>query len=282
MKHLIEVFIRGVRHKPNGLSSGDLTVYVEAGNYIDSNSWDAAGIYVDRINVIAYNGLVTSSQTVAKVNGQVQVGKIAYLEGIVFDGGTKPFVVDIGADEGTAIYGKNCSFNNSTNSNGFACIRSGLYIFENCRADGNDLDGFNYHNYDSVKNTLVMEINCAAKNNGVTATSNNGSTAHDEIKIIRINGDYSNNANRNIHDIEDCQSWMLGSVVSDGVEAGQPNIKIGSGDTDTSKIWLDSVTVSGSANTDLEASSTTCTIYTYDFDSGDCLDGGAVKNDYAY
>lgn len=260
---------KGLSTKPLSPSNGGkLTVYVKAGTYADANGWNATNIYAAEINVIAYNGLVTSTQSVStSYNGQIESGKKSYIEGIVFDGGKSPFNFIHAANVFTTAYFKNCAFNNSVSENGFQTVRNGLYILENCKAKGNVLDGFNYHNYDTIKNNLVIEINCQGIYNGKTGATNNGSTVHEETKIIRINGIYNYNSNRNIQDIGSCRSWNLGCEASYGAQTTELNFALGVGiDTDYSKMWLDNCISNGSNfGAGIYQLSVNSTLYAYEY-----------------
>jgi hypothetical protein len=91
----------------------------------------------------------------------------------------------------------------------------------------------------------IFENNCRAFWNGTGAGGlNNGSTCHDGDRIIRMNGVYLFNQNRNIHDISnDTESWNLGCIAG-LAQSGNTNAQswafgVWDDPTDNTKAWLD-------------------------------------------
>lgn len=236
---------KGVRE--SGFSK--LTVYIKSGTYIDADGFNGTGIYADEINIIGTDGYVTSIQTNDSANNFALINdKKYYMENIVFDGGIRPISGNY-SGSGMEVRAKNCTFRNGI-ENGVNIYKNGLYIFEECTAEYNGLDGFNYHNSDTIKNQLVIEINCIGRYNGIGGTANNGSTIHDAGNIVRLNCQYYNNGNRNIHDINNSRSWNLGVICSDGQEVGEANFACGLNDSDETIMWLDGCVSNGSNNKD--------------------------------
>lgn len=283
---------KGVRTKPfNPSNGGKLTVYIKAGIYNGANAFNATGVYADEINIIGYGGLVYANHEVDTTYGyQAFENTKHYCENIIFSGGKSPFNCfnQPGVSNAKMMF-KQCGFNNSVSENGINVKRNGIYIFEDCVAKNNHLDGFNYHNQDASKSQIVVEINCKGFSNGKIGgggNANNGSTMHDEGRIIRINGEYYDNENRNIHDVENCHSWNLGTTASNGQESGQGNFVAGIGDTDTTKMWLDSCTSSGTSNKDIDiyngTASATAEICTYNSDFSGGIASTVTPNPYEY
>jgi hypothetical protein len=238
-----------VRVKPLGsVDGGKLTVYIKSGEYIDSNSWNATGIFADMINVIAYDGFVISKQNdITKYNGQMQDNKKCYIEGVKFIGGKGAFNFTNVAVSNTLHQFKWCAFNGSIAENGLNVRQNGVYILEECVSTENWLDGLNYHNYSLDKNQLVIEINCFSFNNGLNGgLTNNASTTHDEGNILRINGVYMTST-RPIHDIGACRSLNMGCIIKDTTLTDGPNITCGTivEGGDFSIMWLISCDSSG-------------------------------------
>ena len=181
-----------------------------------------------------------------------------WMDGLTF-WGAQTFVVTGGTGSNNPkLYAKDItySFSQQGGTNGFSwATGEGESYHVNSRATFNVGDGFNYRG--AVK---ALEVNTVGSWNGwvgsITGT-NNGSTAHNDAKVIRLNAVYEHNENRNVHDIQNVKSWNLGVTATDSRtasgEAGA-NFVIGSAGvtTTTATMWLDGVTSSGSLY-DLEA-----------------------------
>jgi len=180
--------------------------FIGGSGAIAINTWDAREPDSDIIVVIAKGAqyVQTTPQNV-------------YMENIVFEGGRESSSlsqvrIEHAADLSKTYFFNKCEFNYATKGNGFESKCSSNIIMFQCRAHGNYFDGLNYNSTDKV-----IAIGCIASSNGTTDNPNdNGSTGHDEAKIVRINGRYNQNKNRCVHDIHNCKIWML------GCEAGEP------------------------------------------------------------
>lgn len=130
-----------------------------------------------------------------------------YLENIDLEGGASPFQLSHGT-----IYAKNCTFKYGTESNGVTLLGSNA-IFIGCTAAKNVLDGFNYHKSGPGLLCNAVEIDCIGRDNGGTWINtnkiDNGSTAHDGCKVVRVNGQYLRNYGPNCIDITNSRSWNL-------------------------------------------------------------------------
>lgn len=137
-----------------------------------------------------------------------------YLEGINFIGGT-PSTVNFSASASyhyPKLYAKKCNFLHAYDFNlayDAVSIKGGYAYFDNCKAMYASKDGFNYHKHANGDIPRFIEVNCVGANNGldgVAGTSNpyqNGSTAHDGVKGLRINGTYYNNNGGNVADVNE-------------------------------------------------------------------------------
>lgn len=140
-----------------------------------------------------------------------------YIEGIDFVLGGGVLV----QNENTLLIMKNCSISqtlgtsNGLNITGSNCISINS-VCKNCARDG-----FNYH-AKSGKSGFAIEINCKSYNNGLADSNdnNNGSTAHEDYKIIRINGIYFNNKGINLADVNNSKSYNFGCVMFDAKGQG--------------------------------------------------------------
>ena len=144
--------------------------------------------------------LLGSSLTPINVLGHCSV----YLENlIVFNGDRALFAERPANDTGDInIYGKNCIFYGSKNTN-CDCVQlkgTTLSYFQNCEAVYSKKDGFNYHSYNGTIPNAI-EINCKGRFNGTDINAaNQGSTIHDGGSIIRIGCFYTNNHGSNVAD----------------------------------------------------------------------------------
>jgi hypothetical protein len=124
---------------------------------------------------------------------------------------------------------------------------SGVSIITNdCKVHYNDTDGFDWDGHATDNSCQVTEVSTAANWNGwrLTGTADNGSTAHKTVKIVRVNGDYLHNHDRNVHDIESARSWNIGCIAgpayNDDTDA-YDNIAWAfgrSGQADATQAWL--------------------------------------------
>ena len=161
-----------------------------------------------------------------------------YLDNIEIIGGLRPFRSE---SESAEIYCRNVKFLHGTalNGNGVEVVGGRKVILENCHASQNPLDGFNYHKGANGSLPYFVEINCAGNNNGKYrgtngSRSDNGSTAHDGIKGIRINGVYANNDGGTIADVnEGTETWNLGVTAFNSLQGSDFLTSTGA------KMWLD-------------------------------------------
>ena len=149
-----------------------------------------------------------------------------YLEGVTFIGGTGSTLYVKGTETYKhKVYAKDCDFLYAHDDNlakdAVSIVGADAY-FVGCKAMYSSKDGFNYHkNGNSTPN--FVEIDCVGANNGndgiALATNsywNNGSTAHEGVKGIRINCVYYNNYGGNVADVSDGTVTLnLGCVAFD-------------------------------------------------------------------
>lgn len=107
------------------------------------------------------------------------------------------------------------------------------YLFD-CVASHASKDAFNYHT--TSTDSLAIEVNCAGYGSGkskflgteanATTGSNNGSTAHDGMHMLRVGCDYSECEGPIVADINNCYSISVGCNTYDilstttGIKAG--------------------------------------------------------------
>lgn len=91
-------------------------------------------------------------------------------------------------------------------------------VLVDCEATHNGVDGFNYHDYNGLTGE-VLEVNCIGRLNGQTAggSSQNGSTAHDNYRIVRVGGRYEFNPGPNVADVNHVTSANFGVYAGDAL-----------------------------------------------------------------
>ena len=146
-----------------------------------------------------------------------------YLENIELIGGRRTLRLD--SSTGTLVL-NNCklSYSIQSNGNGIEMIGGKYAISKSTEISKQMMDGFNYHKGANGELPYFIEIDCVGRDNGIMrggggSRSDNGSTAHDGIKGIRINGLYVRNDGGNLADVNTgTETLNLGCVTSDGLQ----------------------------------------------------------------
>lgn len=195
-------------------------------------------------------------------NGRYQQdGGTVWLKGIDFEGGSRPLQqACLTAGQFNTGYFWDCSMKYSGGTsglNGFNTDGRCFSYLKSCIAASNWSDGFNYHNFSGGLPTVSVEIDCIGRNNGFSGAGiNNGSTTHDGGTAVRINGQYFGNENRQVHDVNSSYSWNLGCTARDSRgSTARVNFAAGTGTGDSTIMWLDQCTSTGSDN-DYETTTT--------------------------
>lgn len=138
-----------------------------------------------------------------------------YCEGLTFIFGKNSKVA---ADTGTAqrpnFYAKNCRFLYSEYDDGLTVAGASKVLLQGCEAAYNYSDGFSYAASPyGGESGQVLEVDCLGHHNGVDlAGTNNGSTAHQATKVIRVGGRYYRNDGPNVSDVDTCTSLNVGCL----------------------------------------------------------------------
>lgn len=141
------------------------------------------------------------------------------------------------------------SYSVQSNGNGLELVGGRYCISQNVEFSKQMMDGFNYHKGANGELPYFVEIDCIARDNGFEmgtagSKSNNGSTAHDGIKGIRLNGLYARNDGGNLADVNaGTQTWNLGSVAFGSYQMSDFQISTGA------QQFLDCAEGFGSTNT---------------------------------
>ncbi len=115
------------------------------------------------------------------------------------------------------LYFINCRFHRGTNDAFGLVGRYQVYSY-NCVADYPSKDCFNYHSFS--KDSVAVEINCIGYGAGkhkmtysgsnTNTVSNNGSTAHNGINVLRVGCSYWDCEGPIVADIQNCRSVNIG------------------------------------------------------------------------
>lgn len=176
---------------------------------------------------------------------------------VLFWGWEQPVLINHGSGGRYVFSG--CDFSYSRNArNGFetsVLATSGmLTIMHRCRAAYNRNDGFGYRG-----SQRAIEIDCLGVWNGWPNlnTNDNGTSTHDNVRSVRVNGTYAFNDDRNLHDINETRNWLLGCRVGFAQNGGTDpydtsNFVFGRrGQTDATLAWLDGCRSLGGSASDL-------------------------------
>ena len=169
-----------------------------------------------------------------------------YLEGVEVIGGQRPVRTVAG---GLKFFAKDCKFIHGlqTNANGLEIVGGVSSVCQNVITAKNPMDGFNYHVGTDGTKPYMIEIDCKGVDNGQFkgtngSRSDNGTTLHDGLKGIRLNGYYGYNDGGNIADVNvGTESWNLNCVAFDSYQGYDIIVNGGA------KTFLDNVSTIGSA-----------------------------------
>lgn len=136
-----------------------------------------------------------------------------YCDGINFIGGSPETALVVGLkNQIVNLWATDCKFYGAYDSNlqrDAVSIRGANAYSVRCEAQYSSKDGFNYHTLNGNIPNFV-EIDCIGANNGndgIALSDNqywqNGSTAHDGVKGLRIGGYYYNNYGGNVADVHE-------------------------------------------------------------------------------
>lgn len=190
-----------------------------------------------------------------------------YMEGIDWIG-VQSFVVRDTTTANTPLFvGKNCTWGYSDApgilGGGNFRTEGGRSILYKCKSYKGFLDGFNYHQYNTVLNAQWhVEIDCEGVDNGANGAGNNqGSTCHDGSKILRIGGYYARNEAANIEDVSaGSVSYNVGCVLDNSSRLTAPRqYLIGSG----CQGYLVGVKFRGRTGNDAQVFGATAMLYHY-------------------
>ena len=188
----------GTESKPyatitKALTTDAVTIHIKAGTYTQGTHYGTGTNFGGR-NVIGHGNVVLQNDS----SGHYPYSSgSAYIENITVKHGnatTNQAYHATCTGSGQTVCFVNCVFRegggNGLSVTGIDAICIG------CVSYGNRLDGFNYHAKDIDGTTYIpnaLEIDCIAYNNGSAQSDNdscNGSTAHEGVQIVRINGEY--------------------------------------------------------------------------------------------
>lgn len=175
------------------LTNSSKTIYIKEGTYTQGTHYSTS-VNLGGRNIIGHGSVTFQNDSSGHY---VMVTGSTYIENIVFKHGnatTNQTVFASSTGSGQCVCFVGCTFRDG-GDNGLSVTGIDA-VLVNCIAYGNKLDGFNYHPKTSSGVTYipnVIEIDCVSYNNGSSESGSdscNGSTAHDGVQIIRLNGEY--------------------------------------------------------------------------------------------
>ena len=222
--------------------------------------------YSDGKNVYVNNGSIEpNKKTIPFLSSQhlivSSVPTDFYIENLNLYGGARPARFELNQDN--SVYINNCTLNyaSQVNGNGLEIVGGKNIVLNNCTANNNSMDGFNYHIGTDGSKPFIIEIDCTGLNNGIDkgtagVKSNNGTTIHDGLKGIRVNGLYGRNDGGNVADVnEGTETWNLACVAFESYQGKDFQTSSGS------HMWLDNCIAYGSGNS-INSGDTNSKIYT--------------------
>ena len=223
------------------------------------NSWftDGTIVYANADNMPNINIVPVMAATNLQTTS---LSSNIYFENINFIGGRN--CVELNLNSSNSAFFNNCSFNYAATSyNGLAIVGGKNIVLNDCTANNNGMDGFNYHIGADGSKPFIIEIDCVGLNNGIEkgtagVKSNNGTTIHDGLKGIRVNGLYGRNDGGNVADVnERTETWNLGCTAFESYQGKDFQTSSGS------NMWLDNCIAYGSENS-INSADTNSKIYT--------------------
>ena len=169
-------------------------------------------------------------------------GVVQYIENITIDGGDN----GLRATAGALIIAKDCRRRYASTRG----VRGdgGSVISINVEVSDCGTDGFSY----GGAGAEGMEINCRSHHNGLNSPgTNNGSTCHEDARVIRVGSDYDFCGGPVVADVHESLTWNLGcrSGAPDGIGASVYNaswLVDGTGyDAAPATQWLDECSADG-------------------------------------
>ena len=188
----------GTESKPyatitKALTTDAVTIHIKAGTYTQGTHYTTSANFGGK-NVIGHGNVVLQNDSSGHY--PYSAGS-AYIENITVKHGnatTNQAYHATCTGSGQTVCFVNCVFRDG-GGNGLSVTGIDA-ICIGCVSYGNRLDGFNYHAKEIDGTTYIpnaLEIDCVAYNNGSAESGNdscNGSTAHEGVQIVRINGEY--------------------------------------------------------------------------------------------
>jgi len=222
---------------------GDLFRYSKKENLTDCQNTTSSfykDSVADKLYIHTSNDLVPNEEIILSLDRlRISAGFTTYAENLNIIGGFRNF----SSSTKTNIIHKNCQYSFCTDGNGAHIIGNVLCYFDNCRAYKSFLDGFNYH-ISGGFNPVSFEIECVGYKNGENNNSgiNNGSSIHDDCRIVRIGGFYFSNEGPNVHDVNSAKSFNVDVISYNSVStvlANKSSFALGALANETCKMWLD-------------------------------------------
>ncbi len=219
-------------------------------------------------NIVGYRDYASGAGALAAP----VAGRTIWMENLSFFGGRSAFTVTSAENISVNVYGRGMQYafagaDTSPGNDGLGSFSfnggPGEVIHRDSAASYSAQDGWNYHGLSQTaaraQCPTAFEIGCSSRSAGWNGVlTHNGSTLHEACVGVRVNGDYRNNADRTIHDVNRAQSWNLGCIAAPrrSADASEQSSAFAIGhptDGLASEMWLDACTVVGSPQFATEA-----------------------------
>lgn len=156
--------------------------------------------------------LSSTTLRLLRLGSSVAGGSQFYIENIRLLGAQPLIVLGTNNIDDYLVGFSNCHFSHGGQKDGIFFSGNCKGFANNCVADYNAGDGFNYNHTVG----FLLEWYCKSYGNSITnVSSNNGSTSHGNFRVIRVGGDYENMAGKPVQDINNSKSISIGCRTSD-------------------------------------------------------------------
>jgi len=207
---------------------------------------DAGNCFVRTFDSRAPDGRIVTIVDSAATAGRWSGTGSFYGKNLFFVGGgnTGGFIAN--TQNGTVVL-DNChsDFSGITHTRtvcrGISCTSGGEFLLRNCSVARSWNDGFNYHMHSSGSKARIVELNCKSRACGGEDGNSNGTTVHDGMTMIRLNGDHQGAQDRVIHDVSSgTKSWNIFTSAKGATAIGGTSWACGVPALDDSpEMWLE-------------------------------------------
>jgi hypothetical protein len=165
-------------------------------------------------------GLVGAGSIIG-ATASLSANRYVYIEGIRTLGGAYGlFMGNAGASAVLYVGVKDCEFSSAGGTEAAAYISGRTQgYYRNCKSFYNRDDAFDYN---STSSSLFFEWYNKSGKNTYTGLAINGSTSHENSRVIRVGCEYLDTAGKCMQDINNSKSWNL-RITAGGARAAAPD-----------------------------------------------------------